>query len=157
MRFFIVALLLCGSGMAAHGQFFANVGTSEIAQGNLSPIVINDVQRVAYKIAYPPGYRMRNTGRVMTIIGAPLFIGGLIVFTNADEMYYNAGTTSSGTYSEGDPQAALGALMIVAGAGLTIPGVILWSKGAKKYKRHLEREAAAFNFKGTSISLSYRF
>src|SRR6186713_1137357 len=112
MRFFIVALMLCGSGMDTHGQFLANVGTSEIAQGNLSPIVINDVQRVAYKIAYPPGYRMRNTGRVMTIIGAPLFIGGLIVLNNADEMYYNAVTTSSGTYSEGDPQAAVGALMI---------------------------------------------
>jgi hypothetical protein len=156
MRFFIVALMLCGSGMAAHGQVFANAGTSETAKGNLSPIVINDVQRVAYKIAYPPGYRMRNAGRLMTIIGAPLFIGGLIVFNNADEMYYNAGTTSSGTYSEGDPQAALGALMIVGGAGLTIPGVILWTKGAKKYKRHLEREAA-FNFKGTSLSLNYRF
>jgi hypothetical protein len=156
MRFFIAALLLCGSAMAAHGQFIANVGSSEIAQGNLSPIVINDVQRVAYKIAYPPGYRMRNSGRVMTIIGAPLFIGGLIVFNNADELYYNSVTTSSGTYSEGDPQAAVGALMIVAGAGLTIPGVILWTKGGKKYKRYLEREAA-FNFTGTSLSLSYRF
>ena len=156
MRFFIVALMLCGSGMAAHGQVFANAGTSETAEGNSSPIIMNDVQRVAYKIAYPPGYRMRNAGRVMTIIGAPLFIGGLIVFNNADEMYYNGGTTSSGTYSEGDPQAALGALMIVGGAGLTIPGVILWTKGGKKYKRHLEREAA-FNFKGTSLSLSYRF
>ncbi|HEY5916162.1 MAG TPA: hypothetical protein VIU13_02110 [Chryseolinea sp.] len=156
MRFFIVALLLCGSSMAAIGQVFANMGSSEIAPGNLSPIVINDVQRVAYKTAYPPGYRMRNSGRVMTIIGAPLFIGGLIVFANADEMYYNSVTTSSGTYTEGDPQAAVGTLMIVAGAGLTIPGIILWSKGAKKYKRHLEQEAA-FNFTGTSLSLSYRF
>ena len=93
----------------------------------------------------------------MTIIGVPLFIGGIIVFNNADENYYNSVTTSSGTYTEGDPQAAVGALMIVAGAGLTIPGVILWTKGAKKFKRHMERESTPVSFNGSSLSLRYRF
>jgi hypothetical protein len=156
MKFFVMALLLCGSGITAHGQFVANVGSSEVYHTNASPIIINDVQRVAYKVAYPPGYKMRNAGRTMTIIGVPLFIGGLIVFNNADENYYNSVTTSSGTYTEGDPQAAVGILMTVGGAGLSIPGIILWSKGAKKYKRHLEREAA-FKFNGSTLSLSYRF
>lgn len=156
MRFFVVALLLTGSALAAHGQSVINVGAMDVEHASVSPIVVNDVQRVAYKIAYPPGYKMRNAGRTMTIIGVPLFIGGLIVFNNADENYYNSVTTSSGTYTEGDPQAAVGALMTVAGVGLTVPGVILWSKGAKKYKRHLEREAA-FKFNGKMLSLSYRF
>ena len=156
MRFFVVALLLTGSALAAHGQPVINVGAMDVEHASVSPIVVNDVQRVAYKIAYPPGYKMRNAGRTMTIIGVPLFIGGLIVFNNADENYYNSVTTSSGTYTEGDPQAAVGALMTVAGVGLTVPGVILWSKGAKKYKRHLEREAA-FKFNGKMLSLSYRF
>jgi hypothetical protein len=153
MRFFVAALSLCGSVLAAHGQFITNVGATGVDQANASPIVI---KRVAYKIAYPPGYKMRNAGRTMTIIGVPLFIGGLIVFNNADENYYNSVTTSSGTYTEGDPQAAVGLLMTVAGAGLTVPGVILWSKGAKKYKRHMERETA-FKFNGSALSLIYRF
>jgi len=156
MKFFIVALALCGWGLSARAQFVANAGTSELSQSYFSPIVVNDVQRVAYKIAYPPGYRMRNTGRMLTLIGVPLFIGGIIVLNNADESYYNSVTTSSGTYTEGDPQAAAGILMIGVGAGLTVPGVIFWTKGAKKYKRHMEREAA-FNFSGKGLSLSYRF
>jgi hypothetical protein len=156
MKFFVVALLLIGSVLAAHGQSIMNVGAMDGDYANTSPIVIKDVQRVAYKIAYPPGYKMRNAGRTMTIIGVPLFVGGLIVFNNADENYYNSVTTSSGTYTEGDPQAAIGVLMTVAGAGLTVPGVILWSKGAKKYKRHMEREAA-FKINGKALSLSYRF
>jgi hypothetical protein len=156
MKFFIVALALCGWGLSANGQYVANVGASESSQANSSPIVISDVKRVAYKIAYPPGYRMRNTGRMLTLIGVPLLVGGIIVFNNADENYYNTVTTSSGTYTEGDPQAAAGILMIGVGAGLTVPGVIFWSKGAKKYKRHMEREAA-FNFTGKGLSLSYRF
>ena len=156
MKFFVLALALCGSGLYAHGQFVAHVGTSESSQMYVSPIVINDVERVAYKIAYPPGYRMRNTGRMLTIIGVPLLVGGIIVLNNADETYYNSVTTSSGTYTEGDPQAAAGILMIGVGAGLTVPGVIFWTKGANKYKRHMEREAA-FNFSGKGLSLSYRF
>lgn len=156
MRFFIVALVLTGFGISAHAQFASNVGSAELNQDILSPIVINNVGRVAYKVNYPPGYRMRNAGRTMTIIGVPLFIAGLIVFNNADENYYNSVTTSSGTYTEGDPQAALGILMSVAGAGLTIPGAILWSKGSKKYKRYLERESA-LKLNGRGLTLSYRF
>jgi len=154
MKFFIVALALCGWSLPAHSQVFANVGTSEASHANSSPIVISDAKRVAYKIAYPPGYRMRNTGRLLTLIGVPLFIGGIIVFENADDDYYGS-LNNAGGYYYGEEQAA-GALMTVAGAGLTIPGVILWTKGAKKYKRHMEREAA-FNFNGKGLSLSYRF
>ncbi len=98
---------------------------------------------------------MRNAGRLMTIIGVPLFIGGIIVFENAEDNYYGSLNNTGGYYYE-EEQAAAGALMTVAGAGLTIPGVILWTKGAKKYKRHMEREAA-FNFKGKGLSLRYRF
>ena len=154
MKFFMMALALCVWGLSAHCQFVANVGTSESSLTNSSPVVVNNVQRVAYKIAYPPGYRTRNTGRVMTIVGVPLFIGGIIVLNNVDENYYTV-SSSSGYYDEVAVSPAA-ALMVVSGVGLTIPGVILWTKGAKKYKRHMEREAA-FNFNGRGLSLSYRF
>jgi hypothetical protein len=90
----------------------------------------------------------------MTIVGVPLFIGGIIVLNNVDENYYTV-SSSSGYYDEVAVSPAA-ALMVVSGVGLTIPGVILWTKGAKKYKRHMEREAA-FNFNGRGLSLSYRF
>jgi hypothetical protein len=156
MRFFVAAFLLCGSCLSARAQFISNVGSSEVTATNASPIIVNDVKQVAYKIAYPPGYRMRNTGRTMTLIGVPLLIGGIILYNSADEKYYYTGTTANGTYEEGDPKAAGGILMVITGVGLTIPGVILWTKGAKKYNRHMERETA-FKFNGTSLSLSYRF
>jgi hypothetical protein len=155
MKFFVLALALCGWGLSAHGQFVSNIGTSEPIQAYSSPIVVNDIKRVAYKVAYPPGYRMRNTGRLLTLIGVPLFIGGIIVFENAEDNYYSSLTSTGATYYE-EEEAAAGALMTVAGAGLAIPGIIFWTKGAKKYKRHLEREAA-FYFNGKGLSLSYRF
>jgi len=155
MKFFIVALSLCGWGISAYCQDVANLGTSESSQVISSPVVISDAKRVAYKIAYPPGYRMRNTGRLLTLIGVPLFIGGIVVVETAEDDYYSSLTNPSGTYYD-EEQAAAGALMTVAGAGLAIPGVIFWTKGAKKYKRHMEREAA-FNLNGKGLSLSYRF
>ena len=95
---------------------------------------------------------MRNTGRTLTIIGGAMLIGGIIVYNNADLAYDYYTQTD---YKE-QQQAALGVLMIMGGTGMTVPGIIFWSKGSKKYKRHLEREAA-FNFQGTGLSLSYRF
>ena len=85
MKFFIVALALCGWGTSSYGQDVANLGTSESIQVISSPVVISDAKRVAYKIAYPPGYRMRNTGRLLTLIGVPLFIGGIVVVETAED------------------------------------------------------------------------
>ena len=156
MKFCVAALALMSISVSAKAQIFASAGTSESSQECISPIIVKSAEHVAYKISRPPGLRMRNTGRTLTIIGGAMLIGGIIVYNNADENYYNSYTTSNGTYTEGDPQAALGVLMIMGGAGMTVPGIIFWSKGSKKYKRYLEREAAV-NIKGTGLSLSYRF
>lgn len=113
-----------------------------------------------YKVAMAPGLRMRNAGRTLTILGGAMFIGGIIVFSGADENYYTTVQTNNGSYNEGDPQAALGILMIAGGVGMTVPGIILWTKGAKKYKRHLEHQddkTVSFDFKGNAVALSYRF
>lgn len=156
MKFYITALMLTCMGVSAQAQYLAQVGMSEPAQRNVSPIIVNRVERVTYKISRPPGLRMRNTGRTLTLIGGAMLIGGIVVFNNADDDYYNSYTTSNGTYTEGDTQAALGVLMIMGGAGMTVPGIIFWSKGSKKYNRYLEREAA-FNINQNGLSLSYRF
>ncbi|MEO7991095.1 MAG: hypothetical protein ABI663_16215 [Chryseolinea sp.] len=112
-----------------------------------------------YDILNPPGLRMRNTGRTLTILGSALFVGGAIIFGSADEKYYNSTTTNYGTTTEGDPKAAVGILMMVGGAGMAVPGIIFWSKGSKKYKSHLESEgqAASIQFRSNGLSLHYRF
>lgn len=107
--------------------------------------------------AKPPGLRMRNTGRTLTILGGAMLIGGIIMASSADDLYYNSTYSSSGSYSEGDPQGAVGVLMIAGGVGMAIPGIIFWTKGAKKYRSHLENERASINIKGTHLALLYQF
>jgi len=155
MKFFIAAFALIVIHTSAEAQFFANAGTSEPYQTPLSPVIVSAVERIAYKVSRPPGFRMRNVGRTLTIAGVAMLIGGIVVYDNADKTYYTY-QTNSGTYTEGGEEAALGVLMIMGGTGMAVPGIIFWSKGSKKYNRYMEREAA-FNIKGTGLSLSYRF
>jgi hypothetical protein len=121
----------------------------------VSPVRLKAPQNVTYKITYPPGFRMRNVGRTLTILGAGVLIGGIVVFHNADKTIYTY-QTSTGTYNEVDPKVALGVLMVMGGTGMTVPGIILWSKGARKFNRYLEQQTACV-FNGTSVSLQYRF
>jgi hypothetical protein len=118
-------------------------------------VIVSAGERVTYKVSRPPGLRMRNVGRTLTIAGAAMLVGGIVVYNNADKTYYTY-QTNSGTYTEGGEEAALGVLMVMGGTGMAVPGIIFWSKGSKKYNRYLEREAA-FNITGTGLSLSYRF
>ncbi len=157
MNSVVVSLLLVCISLSANAQLqYASSRILEPSKEYESPVRIKDVNRVAYKVSMPPGWRMRNVGRTLTIAGGALLIGGIIVYNNVDQRFYTTYTASGVQYTEMDPTAALGVLMIINGIGMTVPGVILWSKGGKKFKRHLEREGA-FNFKGNEVSLSYRF
>lgn len=81
-----------------------------------------------------------------------MFIGGIIVYSSADKScYYDA----YGYLICNDEKVYLGALMLVAGTGMLIPGIILWTKGAKKYKAYNEQLQGHVGL--NSVSLSYRF
>jgi hypothetical protein len=151
--FFMVCTSLC---VAQEYEVVGYTKRDSVETAN-SPAVKKSAQTTPYKPTNPPGLKMRNVGRTLTIIGGAMFIGGIVVFNNADEQYYNTYQTPQGTYQEGDPQAALGILMITGGVGMTVPGIILWRKGAKKYNRYQEREALSFNYSGSSLSFRYRF
>ncbi|SKC86344.1 hypothetical protein SAMN05660236_5121 [Ohtaekwangia koreensis] len=149
-------------GVSAQAQFNQSFASSDKkSETQISPIIINPAGLGEYKPFSPPGLRMRNAGRTLTILGGAMLIGGIAVFASAEESYYSTGYNSNtGNYEEGDPKAALGVVMIAGGLGMTIPGVILWSKGAKKYKRYLEQhegETVSFNLNGNGASLCYRF
>jgi hypothetical protein len=155
MNAVVSLLFLSCIAVSSNAQLFASANEPTAPVRLESPLLVKHLQPVPYKVSYPPGYRMRNAGRTLTIIGGAMLIGGIIVYDNADP-YYDYNSQGTTYYTKEEQQAALGVLMIMGGTGMTIPGIILWSKGGKKYKRHLEREAA-FNFQGTGVSLSYRF
>ncbi|HOX83755.1 MAG TPA: hypothetical protein PLJ60_08910 [Chryseolinea sp.] len=141
---------------------FAQTVSMEVASNTtseVSPVFLKNNHLKNYEIGNPPGLKKRNTGRTLTILGGGLLIGGIAVFSSADEKYYSSTTTNGNTQTEGDPKAGLGILMIAGGIGMTIPGIILWTKGEKQYKQHLQNEGAqaTIQFKGNGLSLKYRF
>lgn len=156
MKLIASLLLLICTAVSSNAQLIASAKAIPAPVLPESTLLGGHLQPVPYKVSMPPGYKMRNVGRTLTIIGGGLLIGGIIVYNNADRTYDSGYQGSQATYTEGDKQAFLGVFMTFNGIGMTVPGLILWNNGAKKYKRHLEREAA-FNFQGTGISLSYRF
>lgn len=161
MKATLFVIVLLATSMPAWAQFNQVLASTNADKPVVSPLIMKPAGEGEYKAYMPPGLRMRNAGRTLTILGSAMLVGGIIVFNSADETYYNSYTSNGTTYEEGDPKAAVGILMIVAGLGTSIPGVILWTKGAKKYKRYLEQhegeQTVSFNMNGNGASLRYKF
>ncbi len=123
--------------------------TNSVFKRNL-PGVIKDVKVV------PPGFRMLKVGRPLT------FFGGLIIVTGA---FVNSIADKDGQYdpytgtTTRDVKSVLGPVLIIAGAGMAIPGVVLWANGSKKYKNYLNSKKAttSIQFQGNGLSMKYRF
>lgn len=160
MKATLFVIILLATSVPAWAQFNQSVASVHHDERVVSPL-IRPAGEGQYKVYMPPGMRMRNAGRTLTILGGAMLVGGVIVFGSADETYYSYNTTNGTTYEEGDPKAAIGILMMAGGLGMTIPGVILWTKGAKKYKRYLEQhegeQTVSFNMNGNGVSLRYQF
>lgn len=104
-----------------------------------------------------PGYKQKKIGTTLTIGGAILLIGGVAMLSQADEYYYNSTTTNGTTTTSGDLSGGLGSVMVAGGLGMTIPGIILWSKGAKKLKAYKEEHHISMVPKGYGLSLRFNF
>jgi hypothetical protein len=153
---YVVFVLLLAATTALNAQQLAGNSASSL----ISPVIFKSraLPDPAVDFQYP-GERMRNTGRVLTILGSALFVGGIGVYSSADSPGYSYTSTNSGTYEEGDPKAALGILMIGGGAGMAIPGIIFWSKGSKRYKAALleEEPEASIHLRSNGLAIRYRF
>jgi hypothetical protein len=164
-----VLLTLCGLHASAQADYGLLANASPRISITtptyvVSPIV-QDIQSYdglgGYHPARLPGERMRKIGRILTVGGVAMAIGGLAVYSNRDDDYNNGYYQNGYYYYETDPNEVLGSTMVVLGVGMIVPGVILWAKGAKKYNRALERQAAeqslSMNLKGNGVAFAYRF
>ncbi len=60
--------------------------------------------------------------------------------------------------NSGDKQGYFGLLIAAEGVGLTVTGIILWSKGAKKYKNYQQSEKSlSFGPTKNGSGLRFRF
>lgn len=164
MKYFTLILLVLPVLATAQNQIspYSIVRNYEPAIiGPVSPVIMRPGDKGGYEVARPPGLRMRNVGRTLTIIGSTLLVTGIILTSVADkDTYYYYSYNGQQVDESGDPKLVLGVLGIVSGAGMTVPGIIFWSKGAKKYNRYLERQGAAaarIQFRGNGVALSYHF
>ncbi|RAW01804.1 hypothetical protein [Pseudochryseolinea flava] len=125
----------------------------------VSPVINQTTQT---RVPLAPGLRMKKAGQTMTIIGGILFVGGIVMVAQADDDYYTSTTTTQyGTTTEnGDPKFALGVVMITHGVGLTIPGIILWTRGNKKFNRWTEEQRQqnlSMGLNRSGVGMRYRF
>lgn len=153
MKYSIVALLLAGA-TALHAQESAQQSSVAV----ISPVLLKqDLRSSSLQVDFP-GKRMRNTGRTLTILGAGFLVGGIAMVSQAEETYYTTNYSSNGSYEEGDPQGAVGVVMITGGVGMMVPGIIFWSKGAKKYNAAIrDSEAASVHLQSNGVAIRYRF
>ena len=151
MRIILFCFLVFGSVISYAQDLAMHVGKIErFSSTSVGPVAVQ-----SNPIAVP-GTRMRNTGRTLTIVGIPLLIGGIVMASSAESTQYTYTSTQGGSYEEGDPKGAVGALMAVGGAGMMVPGIILWSKGAKKMKRYNEIEGISLDYTGSTVALRVR-
>jgi hypothetical protein len=104
-----------------------------------------------------PGMYKIKMGRGMVIGGSVLLVSGIALAATADSYSYSYTNTNGQTTESGDAKGAIGVIFIAAGVGLTIPGAIIWSKGAKRLKRYKEENNLTFDIHGTQGVLTYRF
>ncbi len=115
-----------------------------------------DPQKMAYVKKSEKYRKMKNTGRVLTVLGGVLFVSGIVTLSKSSIIYNSNGTQST----IGNP--GLGALEYlggVAGLGAGIPLWIIGGHNQKKYDAKLQNLSVRFNAtpQHKGLTLTYRF
>lgn len=104
--------------------------------------------------------KMKRTGLSLTVAGVASTIIGSVMVSNAE---WESQSSSTGTsVTSNDPNAIVGSLLIGAGIGITVPGIILGTIGnnkSKEYNEKLQRLDVGINYKPNNkgLAISYRF
>jgi hypothetical protein len=111
-----------------------------------------------------PGEKKKKVGSVMTVLGGALFVGGIAVYASGDPNYENTTynqTTGQYETTTVDPKRVLGVLMCMAGAGVAIPGVIIWTKGIRQYNQYMREQGETGSLKlsvgNGGVGFAYHF
>ena len=116
-----------------------------------------DQQKMLYLQKSEKYRKMKNTGRVLTVIGGGLWIYGVVTIVNSINTSNNGGTTTS---SSGDLQnGSLAWLGGIAGMGAGIPLWIIGGHNQRKYEDKLQNVSIRFNAspQNKGLTLTYRF
>lgn len=154
MRVLVVIMILSSTSVFAQDSFFTHQAAS-MAVAESKGITFNDSYQ---RYREEPGKRKIRIGRGLTIGGGVLLIAGIAMVSTADEYYYNYSSSSNGgTVEEGDAKGAFGLLFTIGGVGMVIPGVIIWSKGAKQNKKYQDEKRLSFGVGGNGAGLRFNF
>jgi len=145
----LLGVLESANAQYANADVSSNPGYASITNTKANGYGVLNIQ----KGFNPPGSRMAKLGKTFVVIGGALIVGGILVSSNAKSTSYY----SNGTYYQDNSQQVLGVVMIVYGVGFTIPGAILWSKGAKKMRWYEQQQEVTLNIKGAGLGLAYKF
>ena len=145
----VVIVLICTSFIAFSQQSFL------LSSNKTGAVNVNSVfeKTLPYGIegikVVPPGLRMLKAGRPLTFFGGLMIATGVVVISAANRH----------SYDDPNSKAVIGPILIVSGIGMTIPGIILWVRGSKKYNNYLKSKTAttSIQFQGNGLSLKYRF
>jgi hypothetical protein len=109
-----------------------------------------------------PGEKQKKIGSTMMALGGAMLIGGIIMYSRADKtVEEDTVWNTNGTYDiyyNVDAKYPGGILLMIAGTGISVPGVLIWRKGVKKYNQYMiEQERLSFFYHGTGATIQYRF
>ena len=177
MKKVITLLFLLATGVSLRAQTLARYSSPDLSvtaldqQGpGASPHAVSPLYRAVN--ASPmhitkfsiPGEKKKKVGSVMTVLGGALFVGGIALYASGDPNYENTTynqTTQQYETTTIDPKRVLGVLMCMAGAGVAIPGVIIWTKGIRQYNQYMREQgetgALRLGVGNGGAVLSYRF
>jgi hypothetical protein len=83
--------------------------------------------------------------------GGALLVTGVVVLSN------NIKHEPATEHNEGSGMVgAVGAVMVAGGVGMITPGIIVWSKGAKRYKAYQQLDTS-LEITPANLGLRYRF
>ena len=154
MKTLIFIMILSSTSVFAQDSFYAVTAPTRLVNNSS----INSFNNSFKLYRQEPGKRKIEIGRGLTIGGGVLLIAGIAMVSTADEYYYNySSSTNGGTTEEGDAKGAFGLLMTIGGTGMIIPGIIIWSKGAKQNKAYKEKQNLSLGANRNGIGLRYSF
>jgi len=155
MKFVVAVLCVIVTCISTQAQL-SQPSIREQYAARVSPIRLRESGALHIQTGNLPGQHGMKVGKTLTIAGGVLLVGGIVLVSTADALYYNSTTTNGTTTEEGDIKGGLGVIMIAGGAGMVIPGVIIWSKSKKRYNQYLiDHPQQSLSMHATG--LSYRF